>query len=244
MFESIFRLYNYLGILSVKVDKNNVIRVSTFITIINMSRILASLIVLAFIMNSSDFRKAVMKNQMLSSNSYSKFSKIIGIVAGMFFNFSVLALCLIQFLRREKIIGFLNEVNRSRIDKSKFWKFWKKQFILALTSYIFINTFQIRVKVKLTFLSIVSFIVLVEPYLYALGFMSFVKTFEYFFVFCLKDFKLSLMTFKFKQNNDNKLIQEYRNIYVMNQSFKSIFGMQITFIVCGVAGFITINVCV
>lgn len=241
MFGSIFRVYSYFGVLSIKFDKNE-IKNSRALGIFNILRVFAMWLVLIFVLKSNEFRNLTLKQEMLSSKSFSAFSKNIGVVFGLFLNFTASAVWVMNCIKRKKITNFLDEVHKCPISKSKFQVLWTKHSLIVLVSFILINAVQVITKVRFTLLSIGTFILLIQPYLITLGFMSFVKTFEYFFFICLEDFKQYLINSEFQQN-DIELIRKFKYIYDLNQSFKANFGFQITLTVLGVSSFLTVQVC-
>lgn len=235
----ILPLYSYLGILSIKSDKNSGFKTSKFHLVHNALKMPLVLIFSFFLLKNPQYFHGLHRNVFYHSEDYSIFLKLVTITTTQIVLVNSLYICIAQFVKRNEITKFMNHANKIVLNEecSKELKsVWKKEFAILAILFCFICIVQFTVRFKFTFFAVVAFTILLYSYVIATAFLSFMKTFEVFFFICLKDFKCRLrcdiIKTDFNANTIQDLMTRYQEIYDLNQEFNDIFGSQVTAMTC------------
>lgn len=101
-------------------------------------------------------------------------------------------------------------------------------FLIVASSFVFLN---------FTPLAVLTMIPVIYPTFVLIGFNTFMKIFETFFTFLLKDFVNDLKMLQNRAiidiNEYETIVMKYQNIFNLNQEFNEAFGKQITTVVSG-----------
>lgn len=245
---SVFRAYSLLGVLSVKVRQKQV-EVSKCFAHFNTLKPIVVLIFTLALMRDPTFRRRLMKNDQAMSMLYSNFSKVLIVTTSQINQLTTLLICLTNFWRQHQIRDFLNEAAELKLDDKcalKFKNFWRKHLTLMTILFFLIAGTQFVTKINLSILSSFYFSILLYPYFFITAFLSFLKTFEYFFTVCLKDFKhalqMCLSNPVLSSSSYHELTQKYQKMFELCESFNKVFGLQVTLTTCCVSVMTTFQV--
>lgn len=240
--------YNLLGISSLKPDvygwKNS--------SILAMFHVLKMPLVIVFtvcMINSRIIRNLTYKLNFDEFKSQTPFSKLLIIISVEMVHISSLSICFLEFSRRKRIEKFINKMCEVTIDDSHAEKLktrWKNHFRFISSLFLIIALSQFFTKMKFTVFGFISWIILIYPHMMMSSFLSFVKSFEIFFIILLRDFQSEFengfKTLALDLQTYQRLLNKYQEIYEVNRDFLEVFGTQLTLMTCCVTGITTLQV--
>lgn len=236
--ETIFGLYSFLGILSVSKNKStNRFITSRIHAVFNVLKMPLVLIFGAVTFRNLHLLNLFFEDNFIRSPRYSDFLKFIVEVTQQIVQVNSFFICMLQFLRREQITLFLNhakELELSPTYKMKLKNIWRKFFVQISSLFMITLIIQYLFRGRITLLSLCGFALFSHSYVVMSSFLSLIKTFEIYFIICLKDFKHRLSANM--RNNDLKiyleLISQYQKIFDISREFNNVFGTQVTSMSC------------
>lgn len=247
-FRSILPVYSFLGILSIKCDGNK-FTTSRFHAVFNLLKMPLVLIFAFFLIRNEGWREEVFRSGYDIQYRGSAFLIFIALVTSEMVQVTSLIICVIFFLRRFKITEFINRASELDIEGKyveKLTQSWRRNFLLLNCMFWIIAIVQFVTRSQLTLFALVGFSILLHTYIVVPSILSLMKTFETFFLVCLKDFKhrltVSMEIADFDRKAFHKLIKRYQNIFELNQEFNRLFGAQVTLMTCCVAIMTTFQV--
>lgn len=241
---SIFRLYSFLGIFSVtKNRKTNGFKTSQYHAVFNAFKMPLVIILAAFFIKNPELMNTVFKDDILNSPTYSGFLKFIVLVTQQIVQINSFFICLLQFLRRERITKLLNQMNEIELEEKFSMQFktrWRKSFVWISSLFWIISCIQYNSRARFTFPSFLGFVIFSHSYVVMSTFLNFMKTFEMFVQICLKDFENQIMLAmdrdsRFDFKTYRQLLLKHKKIFELSREFNNVFGMQVTTMSCCVA---------
>ena len=113
---SILPLYSFLGVLSIEKGKNG-FQNSRFYAISNVLKMFFLLVLTFFLIRSPHMRDIIFQDELLRNNYTSKLLGFTYIVISQIAQWTSIYICLVHFLKQERIKNFLNCVNEFELDE-------------------------------------------------------------------------------------------------------------------------------
>lgn len=242
----IIPFYTFVGILPVK-EIDQKFQISKVFSVFNLLKMFFVWGFAYFVLSDTDIHKSLMISDMHSMNKYSTFSKVLAVISIELVQTITLAVSFLQFFNRSKIVDFMNQTGDIIVDEffaNRFRCVCKRLIFQNLFNFLVISSIQLLTLFRMSFLSIVSFSILIQPYCLMSAFLSLMKTFEVFIALSLKDFHrhLSLVQLNSKDIDVEVLLLKYQKIYELNLELNKTFGLQVTLTTISVTVLTTIQV--
>lgn len=238
--------YNVSGIHCIKFEDDH-FQISKFLVVSNIVKMFVLFSTVILVLKDFNLFSDLYQIKALSNYGISNFSLVLAVVSNLSFLVSTVFIGFIQTLKSNKVLQFLNTCNqicKENIFNNKLEKLIKRNCLLNLIFYLLLASFTIsqRTDLKLIFFSIVFILVFSLPQLILFGFLSFLKNFETFFLFLLKNLTSEMKNTLADSGLVEELIVKYQSIYRLNNDFNEIFGRQITILTCYLEIAVTIQV--
>lgn len=249
LFRSCLFLCNFLGISSLKLKNNKQFDVSQKTAFLNFFKSPIVILTSTSLSFYLPLRYEVFSQEIVELTGYSQFSVLIMMVFVYIEQVTSLSLCYINLYKNKSVLNFANNLLNQSIGakyKTKFIQITKKKLGLTFLLAVVIVISQFLAAMSMTFLSILFFVILIYPFLSNFGGMALMKVYETFLIALLKDFKSKLKNemAKSELNTENflSLLNNYKNIYDLNEEFHKTFGTQLTILTCSITAMTTFQV--
>lgn len=232
-------MYTFLGLLCFKI-KSNSIEISRGFALFNVIQQPIALLAQIYIhVVSSSERLLIFENDLLNLKSVSSFTKALYRTALFSVVTSTLLISQHQFWNRNRVLRLMIDACGCELSEKYSRKFAKKakmHFIILSVVFIAIWLIQILGLLKHSLAGFAMGFALGWPYLFQSEFLSFLRTFEFFFITQLEDFKNELgvviENFVVDGRSYLKLAKKYQKIVDFNEKFNETIGLQITMVTC------------
>lgn len=230
----ILPVYTKLGILSIKFNGNSW-EISKFHTFFNVFKIFIFHIFMFFFSTIIDFRKSVLKFELTEMNSYSILMRVVIFLVNQVTVMSVSFFCWKNFIKRKAALRMtllMTEIEISDRADKRFKKRWTRHAILLLFFFFVMSTVQYFFLMKMNLLSLTIYPIFIYPYLIHTSFISFLRTFELWFVVYLSDYndrlKFHFEKVNFTFSDYQEMSKRYQKLYEICKAFNSVFGSSVT----------------
>lgn len=233
------RVYTYFGLLSIEV-RSNEFKCSRSFALFNVLQHLISFVsLLALNVAPSHVRSVVLESDPMSLKVFSAFAKIIFTISTLSIPVVSLFISQAQFWKRKEILQLMEDMSKLEMAESfsrKLTKMCKTHFYLFALFFTAMVMLETVGSFKHSLIGFVVGVTSVCPYLLLANFLSFLKTFEYFFIIHLQEFVHDLRTSIAKSSIDGQSFRElskrYHKIMELNEKFNTTFGLQISLLTC------------
>lgn len=158
----ILPLYSFLGVVSIKNDING-FQTSGFQAVRNVLMMPLVFVFTIFTIKSPQLRSDLFRDDYLRHKILTAFQGFIAITTAEVVQWSSFYICILQFLRRERITKFLNRLTEVELDEKyaeKLKRRWSLHFILMASLFSMNCVIQFVTRGKATLLSIGGLLIL------------------------------------------------------------------------------------
>lgn len=228
-----YRLYlssfNFFGVFCFTFD-NDKLKILHLHEWLNLLKLPIVLILSVLLTSITSWQDEVLNYDIIHLEKYSIFSKKLILVAIYFEQISAFWLCAVNYYYRREILNFVNKTLSNALSdafREKFRKICNREilFFAILTSSLTFVQFLTSTNFKPA--SLLAHVIILYPYCAFMAFKCLLKTYEWFFVIMLQDFRNDL-----EQCEDaiayQSLLTKYQKISSLNQDFNNVFGLQTT----------------
>lgn len=226
-------LFNIFGMLSINFNENKLksSRIFSVVNLLKMPIVMVGSIIFGL---NIKLRHGTLKRDLSDVQNYSTFTTITFIVSGQLLVATLFFVSLLSFFRYQDILKFMNHISRIDLDNAhsiSLQKRWRKHFISIAIIFVIFSGFQFATRMKIRWISLAVYPLVMYPHLEMTVFMSFLKAIEIFFVTLMSNFssllRISRQKMNFEVEDYQNLKFKYNQIHELNKIFHKAFGGQI-----------------